>query len=255
MVETLIVVPCYNERERLPVSDFLEFLQAQPGVGFLFVDDGSQDNTAELLAGLVARHADRCQLMRLEQNVGKAEAVRIGMLRGLDLGVPTLGFWDADLATPLEEIPRFVGVLEANSSLQVVLGARVALLGRRIERRPMRHYLGRVFATVASWLLSLPVYDTQCGAKLFRSGDLVRGLFAEPFLSRWIFDVELLARLVQQRSVDVARCVVYELPLQRWHDVPGSRLQISDFLRAGLELWRIRRRYLAVRSGAKRAEP
>jgi hypothetical protein len=117
----------------------------------------------------------------------------------------------------------------------------VRLLGRHIERSALRHYLGRVFATGASLTLGLPVYDTQCGAKLLRAGELARRLVAEPFLTRWVFDVELLARLsrlVRDEPVPIEQRV-HEVPLLRWTDVPGSKVRPWDFMRSGLELARI----------------
>ena len=110
----------------------------------------------------------------------------------------------------------------------------------------VRHYLGRVFATAASLTLRLPVYDTQCGAKLFRCTDEVRALFAEPFVTGWIFDVELIARLIRGRGeggtpVSAAIC---ELPLYRWADVSGSKVKSTDFLVAFREMLRIWRRYM-----------
>jgi hypothetical protein len=103
----------------------------------------------------------------------------------------------------------------------------------------LRHCLGRTFASVASLLLNLPIYDTQCGAKLFRNTPELRRILVPPFCSRWIFDVELLARLVagRRRDADVpARDVIYEMPLSRWKDIGGSKLRPNDFVRAFFDL-------------------
>jgi hypothetical protein len=128
----------------------------------------------------------------------------------------------------------------------MIIGSRVKLLGRHIERRPSRHYLGRFFATAASAVLGLAVYDTQCGAKLFRASSAI-SFFQQPFCSRWIFDVEIIARLIQARRGKESRQpeqVIYEVPLLAWKDIPGSKLKYSDFVRAAWELLRIRNRYL-----------
>jgi dolichyl-phosphate beta-glucosyltransferase len=136
-------------------------------------------------------------------------------------------------------------VLEERPEIEVVLGSRVRLLGRRIERRAARHYLGRVFATGASLTLGLPVYDTQCGAKLLRATASTRQVFATPFLARWVFDVELLARYGQAVAGQAPPLErrVYELPLQQWTDVAGSKVRPWDFVRSGLQLLRIWRSY------------
>src|SRR5439155_4840561 len=108
-------------------------------------------------------------------------------------GADYVGYWDADLATPLQAIPEFLEVFAERPGLELVCGARVRLLGRDIRRTRRRHYLGRAFATVASWLLQLSVYDTQCGAKLFRASPRITAVFNQPFHTRWLFDVEILA--------------------------------------------------------------
>ncbi len=126
------------------------------------------------------------------------------------------------------------------------MGSRVKLLGRNIDRRRSRHYLGRVFATAVSMVLGLEVYDTQCGAKLFRTTQLMGALFQQPFLSRWIFDVEILARLIKARrgtELPQPEQTIYELPLTEWKDIPGSKLAYGDFVRAAWELYRIRNFY------------
>ena len=188
--------------------------------------------------------------MQLAKNSGKAEAVRQGMRAAMAAGpsgeAPDLvGFWDADLATPLEEIPRFIDTFTGRPHLGAVLGSRVKLLGRRVERKPSRHIIGRGMATLISRTLAINIYDSQCGAKLFRADDIFAGALAERFASRWIFDVELLARLrdgyrAAGRALDEA---LYELPLTEWRDVAGSKLKLRDGIVALRDLADIRRRY------------
>jgi hypothetical protein len=104
-----------------------------------------------------------------------------------------------------------------------------------------------LFATVASIVLDLAVYDTQCGAKLFRVTPKTRSLFDAPFSVNWTFDVELIARLQAQtatatRSGDASR-QIYELPLNEWSDVAGSKVRATDFLKAFFEMLRVYHRY------------
>lgn len=240
----MIVVPCYNEARRLRVDRFREFLD-HSGIGFVFVDDGSLDQTAQVLEQLRASREDRVSVLRLKINQGKAEAVRQGINFALEHNAEYTGYWDADLATPLDAIPRLLAVLENRPGFDMVFGSRVKLLGRKVERRPARHYLGRVFATVVSTILRLPIYDTQCGAKLFRVGAGSRDLFAAKFLTRWVFDVEILARYIRQTgSPRVAAGRIYEYPLEEWEDVAGSKVKGTDFFVAFRDVVRIYWNYL-----------
>jgi glycosyltransferase involved in cell wall biosynthesis len=243
-VHLTLVVPCYNEEHRLDAAAFRAFEGGGDRVDFLFVDDGSCDGTRRMLESLASGDPKkRFSVLPLERNSGKAEAVRRGIVAAIEGGAELVGFWDADLATPLSELPLFLEVLTTRPAIELVYGARVRLLGREISRRANRHYFGRVGATLISQSLGLAVYDTQCGAKLFRVNDTIREIFAKPFLSRWIFDVEIIARFVQLRGRDAAACAIYELPLRVWHDVKGSKLRSTDFLRALRDLWKIRRAY------------
>jgi glycosyltransferase involved in cell wall biosynthesis len=236
-VQLTLVVPCYNEEQRLDLDAFRTFDAGSDQVDFLFVDDGSRDGTRRLL------QSNGFDVLGLDRNVGKAEAVRRGIVAAIERGAEVVGFWDADLATPLSELPLFLDIMRERPAVEMVYGARVRLLGRAISRQESRHYFGRVGATLISRTLGLAVYDTQCGAKLFRVNDTMRQLFAMPFLSRWIFDVEILARFVKARGRDAAARAIYELPLRAWKDVQGSKLRSTDFLRALRDLWRIRSAY------------
>jgi dolichyl-phosphate beta-glucosyltransferase len=242
-----IVVPCYNEGSRLQADRFTDFLERVEGTNFLFVNDGSADNTLDVLESIRKGREDRIQVLDKKPNGGKAEAVRAGMLSVLEQGHATyVGFWDADLSTPLDVLPDFLELLNANGRLQMVFGSRVRLLGRDVARRATRHYLGRVFASFASMTLRLPIYDTQCGAKLFRATPELRAVLREPFLSRWVFDVEILARYIALNHGNPAylRDSIYEFPLPRWHDVAGSKVRPGDFFKGAIDLFRIYRAYL-----------
>lgn len=244
----LIVVPCYNEEERLVLEPFRDFIgRTHAQIRFLFVDDGSTDGTGQRLEELRSACPEAIEIHRLASNCGKAEAVRQGMLKALAREVEYVGFWDADLATPLEALPAFCTCLAERPDFDMVFGARVQLLGRDIERRALRHYLGRIFSTAVSLMLRLKVYDTQCGAKLFRASPVLLELFRTPFLSRWLFDVEIIARLVQLHRRAGGRSpaeTICEYPLLRWRDINGSKVRGRDFLFAAIDLLRIYLKYL-----------
>lgn len=244
-----LVVPCHDEAARLPVPAFEKFLDARPDARLWLVDDGSRDGTREVLERLVARAPDRSRLLVRPRNGGKAAAVRDGVRRALADGPEYVGYWDADLATPFEELPRFVDWLDAHPECELALGSRVQLLGRAIERSALRHYVGRGFATVVAHTLGIPVYDSQCGAKLFRAGPRTAALFAEPFRVGWTFDVEILARMLRARRAGRLPTReggwLREIPLERWRDVPGSKVRPTDLPRGLVELARIRRHYAA----------
>ena len=241
-----LIVPCYNEAARLNPQAFLDFVTSHPSVWLLFVDDGSTDDTLCKLAHVQTTAPDSIGVMRMPSHQGKAEAVRLGILEGIRREAELVGFWDADLSTPLLAVDDFLALARRRSGMEVILGSRVMLMGRDIRRNAWRHYLGRVFATLVSLTLDLPVYDTQCGAKVFRVNEATAVVFARPFRSRWIFDVEVLARYLDQpvqTGDPPRRSRIYELAVPVWHHQPHSKLRWSDFVRAMFDLvgiWRDR---------------
>ena len=241
-----LVVPCFNEAARFRAEAFARFLKLEVPVHLFLVNDGSTDGTLGLLEAFRDQHPFQVSVIDQQPNVGKGEAVRRAMRSAvLERRYRFVGFWDADLATPLDQVPRFIETLRERPQVAMVFGARVRLLGRSVMRNPLRHYLGRGFATAVSTMLRLPVYDTQCGAKLFRVSPQLEQILAEPFTSRWIFDVEMIARYMVLPGVGRAGAeqTIYELPLDAWHDIAGSKLSAMDFLKAVGELVVIRRKY------------
>ena len=234
-----LVIPCYNEALRLDTSTFARFVTTRSDVGLLFVDDGSTDSTPQVLEQLAEKCDGRVATLLLPRNGGKAQAVQRGMVAAMDTQPELAGYWDADLATPLDAIDEFISVLDAHPDIDIVMGSRVKLLGRRIDRHAHRHYAGRVFATAASLALGLDVYDTQCGAKIFRVNPEIRRVFETPFVSKWVFDVEILARYANVVGTGRAASSIYELPLTTWTDVPGSKVRARHAARAFWDVARI----------------
>ena len=249
MTQATLVVPCYNESARLDDAQLLAIVDSRPGLRLLLVDDGSTDDTRTRLSALAAQRPERITALALPRNGGKAEAVRRGMLAALNGPAAVVGYFDADLSTPGPEVLRLLQVME-DGTAEVVMGSRIALLGNQIERKASRHYLGRVFATCASLLLRARVYDTQCGAKLFRRSAALHASLNVPFLSRWAFDVELLGRLLAGAPAvaPLPLGTFLEVPLRAWRDVPGSKLRaramagaLKDLMLIGADLARRRR--------------
>jgi glycosyltransferase involved in cell wall biosynthesis len=234
------VVPCFNEERRLDPGGYRLFLE-HPRVQLLFVNDGSTDRTRPALEALCGQMRGRAKLLNLSENRGKGEAVRQGMLLAMREGADLIGYLDADLATPADEIGRLVRTIEETRA-QAVLGARIAMLGTSIHRRPVRHYLGRVFATFASRVLNITVYDTQCGAKVFRTSPLLAAALSEPFAARWAFDVELLGRLLlgSQNAEGLGTDELLEMPLRRWTHMNDEKLRLFTFPLLGIELIKVK---------------
>ena len=234
MQKTCIIIPCYNESKRLDFNEFANILKQDSEIDFLFCNDGSTDNTFDLLKKFETLHPQRIYLFNMSQNSGKAEAVRCGILEACKKeDYKYVGFWDADLATPLTEIPLILKAAETGSKM-IAMGSRWKRMGATVERKTSRHLLGRVFSTFSSIILKLPVYDTQCGAKIFRKELSV--LFEEKFITRWLFDIELLARYRNKFGVKNALSSILEVPLNIWEEKGGSKLKLIHMLKVPLEL-------------------
>jgi glycosyltransferase involved in cell wall biosynthesis len=208
-------------------------------VDFLFSNDGSTDDTAKIVEEFKKKYPERIKVFTLQQNSGKAEAVRQGMLEAYkDEGYSHIGFWDADLATPLTEI---VHLLAFSSRKKIMLGSRWKRLGAVIERKGSRHLLGRVFSTFASIILKMPVYDTQCGAKIFTREVIF--LLDEKFITKWLFDIELLARYRNKFGHQAAVNDIIEVPIDQWMEKGGSKLKLTHMLGVPAELLKINSKY------------
>ncbi len=242
MSKAAIVIPCYNETRRFDADQFRK-LASGPHATLFFVNDGSTDDTESTLRRFIASFplATAPALLSLPANRGKGEAVRLGLQAACQKGFSLVGYYDADLATPPEELLRLIELAAAGPQ-SVIMGSRVKLLGSNIQRTFVRHVTGRFFATAASWVLKMPVYDTQCGAKLFHCSPTLEAALKEPFSSRWCFDVELIGRLLfplESGIAGLSQKEFLEIPLKTWRGIAGSHLNPGSMLAAALDLIKI----------------
>jgi len=241
MGKICLVIPCYNEEKRLPTEEFTAFLKKTDDVFLCFVNDGSTDNTIGLLQKIHDQFPDKTTIISENKNCGKAEAVRHGILDCLDNSdFDYYGYFDADLSTPLEECYYLKNQL--NETVEFAFGSRIMKVGSVIERSAKRHFAGRIIATFISQILKLNVYDTQCGSKLFTK-EFGRNFFQEPFISKWLFDVEIFARMINKYSRKIALTKMVETPLNQWINKEGSKVRPTYFFKLWIDLYRIRKKY------------
>jgi glycosyltransferase involved in cell wall biosynthesis len=209
--DSAIVIPCYNERARLP--DFWrELRDANPRSWVIAVEDGSTDR-------LEVPEDERSRVLSYPENRGKGHAVRFGWNWVLEHcpEVRMLAFCDADGAVPAREVARLLDLFRASDG-DALLGSRICMLGKEVRRNPFRHYLGRCFATYLSLRLDLPAYDTQCGCKLLRA-HAYRAVAGGLRVDGFSFDVELILRL-RERGFRLR-----EEPVD-WQEKGGSKVSV-----------------------------
>ena len=238
-IKNFIVVPCYNEALRWN-KEYWSKMLAISDVHWIFVDDGSTDDTLDQIK--LTATTKNSEALSLKINGGKAEAVRAGLIRALDNSADGMvGFMDSDGAFSSEDL---IMILNAGQGLCLdkrlfdsIWASRVALAGRNIRRSKMRHYVGRVISTLLSGAAKsqsknermLP-YDTQAGLKMFSDSATFREVLQEPFRTRWFFELEILLRWSSKNSNE-PMMRIWEVPLNNWFEVPGSKITSGEYLR------------------------
>ncbi len=239
MQKICTIIPVYNEASRLEVEAYYDFVSVNSNQSLLFVNDGSSDTSMEVLNDLKNKNISQIHLLNLEINQGKAEAVRQGVLWINDkLEVDIFGYLDADLATPLSQIPFLCSEFN-NKNLQISFGSRIKIQGSQIERRVLRHYAGRIFATYSNIFLNLEIYDTQCGAKFFRNSDENMSVFEDKFITKWLFDLEIFIRFKKIVGNQIFPQKVKEMPLQIWTEKGGSKIKLQDIFYTPFQIIKI----------------
>lgn len=235
-----IVIPTYNEHSRFPADEYLAFLKDHPNAMLCFVNDASTDNTEESLKSLKVSYPEQIQILTNNKNSGKAFSVRRGVLHCHENALaPVIAYLDADLATSLEECYSYLRYMEDKD---FVFASRILKVGSVVDRRFSRFLIGRILATGISNILDLKVYDTQCGCKVFKQ-ELCPVLFGKPFISKWLFDVELFSRILVRYGKEDAIDIMDEIPVRRWVDRGESKVKLSYFFRLWYDLLLIYRQH------------
>lgn len=238
---TLIIIPFYNEEARILKAEFTSAFINYTNVDFYLVDDGSSDSTP-LILDAFASTFQNVLVLKLNENKGKAEAIRQAVLNLEVSKYHYIAYLDADLSTPFSELLRMLDYISSNQYISIVMGTRIKLLGNNVHRSLFRHYFGRIFATIISqFILKISVYDTQCGAKII-DATLAKELFKQPFKTKWLFDIELLLRY---KNIDINfQNHVVEIPLNIWIERGTSKIKFYEFILFPFQIIKIYFKYV-----------
>ncbi|OEK08166.1 transcriptional regulator [Flavivirga aquatica] len=225
-----VVIPCYNEEERLLSNEFTDFVDKHSGYRLCFVNDGSKDKTLEVLNSLRQERENFITVYDCEKNGGKAEAVRLGMLHMAKYeDLDYIGFLDADLSTDLSDFDDLVTTIE-NSDFKIVSGSRISRMGANITKESAREIISLTINFIIRKILKMNFKDTQCGAKIFHK-DVIKVSFDRKFVTKWIFDVEIFKRMTAFYGIKEAKRLICEKPLKRWIHADGSKLSMKDSMK------------------------
>ncbi len=232
-----VVIPCYNEEDRLLSDEFTNYVYANLGYHLCFVNDGSTDDTLKVLTELSKGREDYISVYNCEKNGGKAEAVRQGVLHlAKNSELDYIGFLDADLSTDFADFDDLVKTIES-TNYKIVSGSRITRMGANINKESTRQLISLTINFIIQKILGMKFKDTQCGAKII-DREVIPILFTNKFITRWLFDVEMFLRMKKYYG-DSAKKMICEQPLKRWVHADGSKLSMKDSLKIVFQLTKI----------------
>lgn len=223
-MRTCIVIPFYNESERLGDCSYLEKLEQNKSIDFIYVNDGSTDNTFSILTNKFPTK----KIITYKENKGKGCAVREGLLYAVSNGYDVVGFLDSDGAFSLSDVGRILNSSESlfrdDPNLGMIIGSRVSTSENNIKRSIARSLTSKVVKRIIKWnlrKLTNKSFDTQSGFKLMRSSEQLKDFLKKDFQTKWFFDVEIMI------GVGYFGCIK-EISLSTWRDVRKSHIGIGS---------------------------
>ncbi|SHI41782.1 response regulator [Aquimarina spongiae] len=225
-----VVIPCYNEETRILSKEFTDFVHSNLGYHLCFVNDGSTDNTLEVLQNLAKGREDHISVYDCEKNGGKGEAVRQGVLHlSRDTQLDYIGYLDADLSTDFQDFDDLVKTIET-SDFKIVSGSRMSRMGANITKESARKIISKTINLIIRNILGMSFNDTQCGAKIM-DREIANEMFKDKFITKWLFDVEIFMKMRKYYGKDKAISYICEQPLKRWIHADGSKLSMKDSIK------------------------
>ena len=242
MIKFFIVVPCYNEEKRLDLNHFYQFSQQNKEYKILFVDDGSNDNTLDILKKL-SFNSENIRYISYKKNRGKSYAVRTGVLNILDNNMVEntyIGFLDADLSISTEDIDK----LYKTAILNPKLGFIYYMKNKKqyYSKKYVRYLISNILKIMNNKLYNINIDDTQCGCKIFKS-KVAEIIFREEFNSKWLFDLEIFLRLIENYTKTYLDDFTCGISNKRIKYAEKSKIKTTIFLQVILDYITIYRRY------------
>ena len=240
LLNSALVVPVFNESSRWN-AEYWRQIQSG-GVSLFFVNDGSSDNTSQIL-----NEIEGVVVLNLPKNVGKAEAVRIGMLHAADPGYTFTWFGLIDADGAFDGLAVLSNINRSSHffvfGFMAILTSRVKLSGRQIERTALRHVIGRIIGSLLAYAYKPFPYDSQCGFKLYKCNEKFYNSLLYRSETRWFFELEHFSNYF---STTTEILKVWEEPLNAWSEIPGSKIYSLGSFRILRELVNIYRKLVIV---------
>lgn len=232
----ICIIPFFNEEKRIDLEYFNNIFSTNLNISFLLINDGSTDNTLQCLIDNFTLYPNVI-INNNKINIGKANTIKKGFHISQNFNCKYIGFFDADFATPFSEFIRLLKIAQ-DQNMDVVFGSRIMLYGSDIIRNPYRHYLSRIILTFLNYYFNLKIYDTQCGCKIYKK-TVIENITKEVFVSKWLFDIEIF--LILKKSF--SKLNILEVPLLKWHEIPGSKIKAKDIFLIPFDLFKIILKY------------
>jgi glycosyltransferase involved in cell wall biosynthesis len=219
------VIPFFNEFQRIDSSYFSD-LFSMP-CDFILVDDGSTDRTSNILTQW-QHDQSNVKIVRLPDNLGKAEAIRSGCLVALSSNTyQGIGFLDADASVSVGDVcDIYEHFISKNNEYVAFWKSRIFLAGRDIRRSFYRHYVSRFIASIFGSICPTLPYDTQCGLKVFKATEKFHQAIQYEFETRWFLDLEIYLRIYESDKPPL----IWEIPCLAWREIPNSKLRFKQYL-------------------------